>query len=340
MLGPITPAPALAPALVGESALDPTLATLLIVAVILAPTIMSILLIDARRKAARALKRQRRIERVLDQTRVELDRLRRGTSRAEAMERVAAMARAGATGQTSGREAPGLLSPDFRSEFGEDSLIWQLLDRQTTGFFVEVGAYDGVTLSVSAAFEAIGWTGLLIEAIPERFEQCKSSRPKSRVVHAALGKRGSSGTTRFHVARGEGLEVLSYHHTPPEQEREVRKRGAAMQEVEVPLMSMDALLEGHTGPIDFASIDVEGAELELLDGFDLKKWKPRLIVIEDISAGKSPALNAKLDACGYVLVAWLGFNQVRVHRGEEAILARAAVLPKGAPMFAEDAGGA
>lgn len=306
--------------------MDPTLATLLIVAVILAPTIMSILLIDARRKAARALKRQRRIERILEQTRVEIDRLRRGTSRSEAL---AAM-----------DVAPGSLSPDFRSEFGEDSLIWQLLDRQTTGFFIEVGAYDGVTLSVSAAFEAIGWTGLLIEAIPERFEMCKRSRPRSRVVHAALGKRGSGGTTRFHVARGEGLEVLSYHHTPPEQEREVLKRGAAMQEVEVPLTTMDALLDGHTGPIDFASIDVEGAELDLLDGFDLQKWRPRVIVIEDISAGKNPALDAKLDACGYMLVAWLGFNQVRVHRGEEEILARAAVLPKGAPMFAEDAGGA
>lgn len=306
--------------------MDPTLATLLIVAVILAPTIMSILLIDARRKAARALKRQRRTERVLEQTRVELDRLRRGTSRAEALAAMGA--------------APGVLSPDFRSEFGEDSLIWQLLDRQTSGYFIEVGAYDGVTLSVSAAFEAIGWTGLLIEAIPERFETCKRSRPRSRVVHAALGNRGSSGTTKFHVARGEGLEVLSYHHTPPEQKREVLKRGAAMQEVEVPLTTMDALLEGHSGPIDFASIDVEGAELDLLDGFDLQKWRPRVIVIEDISAGKNPVLDAKLDACGYVLVAWLGFNQVRVHRGEEEILARAAVLPKGAPMFAQDAGGA
>lgn len=316
------------PALLGDTNMDPTLATLLIVAVILAPTIMSILLIDARRKAARALKRQRRIERVLEQTRVELDRLRRGTSRAEALAAMGAKA------------APGSLSPDFRSEFGEDSLIWQLLDRQKTGFFIEVGAYDGMTLSVSAAFEAIGWTGLLVEAIPERFETCNRSRPGSRVVHAALGKCGSSGTTKFHVARGEGLEVLSYHHTPPEQEREVLKRGAAMQEVEVPLTTMDALLEGHTGPIDFASIDVEGAELDLLDGFDLQKWRPRLIVIEDISAGKNPVLDAKLDACGYVLVAWLGFNQVRVHRGEEEILARAAVLPKGAPMFAEDAGGA
>lgn len=314
--------------LLGETAMDPTLATLLIVVVILAPTIMSILLIDARRKAARALKRQRRLERVLEQTRVELDRLRRGTSRAEAL---------AAMGTTTDGSS---LSPDFRSEFGEDSLLWQLLDRQATGFFIEVGAYDGVTLSVSCAFEAMGWTGLLIEAIPERFETCRRSRPRSRVVHAALGKRGSTGTTKFHVARGEGLEVLSYHHTPPEQEREVLKRGAAMQEVEVPLTTMDALLEGHTGPIDFASIDVEGAELDLLDGFDLGKWRPRIIVIEDISAGRNPVLDAKLEASGYVLVAWLGFNQVRVHRSEDTILARAAVLPKGAPMFAEDASGA
>lgn len=303
------------------SALDPTLAALLIAAVILAPTIMSVLLIDARRKAARALKRQRRLARILEQTRVELDRLRRGVSRAQAL-RVA---------------PPGPLSPDFRSEFGEDSLLWQLLDSQPTGFFIEVGAFDGVHLSVSYAFEALGWTGLLIEAIPERFRACAAARPRSRVVHAALGKRGSVGTTCFNIARGEGLEVLSFHHTPPEQKREVLSRGAAIEAVEVPLTSMDALLEGHAAPIDFVSIDVEGAELDLLDGFDLKRWKPRIIVIEDISAGRNPTLDARLDNAGYTLVAWLGFNQVRVHRDEDAILARAAVLPKGSPMFAESA---
>lgn len=34
--------------------------------------------------------------------------------------------------------------------------------------------------------------------------------------------------------------------------------------------------------IDFISIDVEGHELDVLDGFDLARWRPRLILIEDL----------------------------------------------------------
>jgi len=45
------------------------------------------------------------------------------------------------------------------------------------------------------------------------------------------------------------------------------------------------LHEAKVQTLDFATIDVEGAELEVLRGFDLQKWKPRVLVMEDISGG-------------------------------------------------------
>jgi hypothetical protein len=53
--------------------------------------------------------------------------------------------------------------------------------------------------------------------------------------------------------------------------------------ISVPLLSLDTILSmAGASHIDFMSIDVEGHELEVLDGFDLQRWRPRLLLIEDL----------------------------------------------------------
>jgi hypothetical protein len=55
------------------------------------------------------------------------------------------------------------------------------------GFFVEAGANDGIKQSNTLYFEKYkGWTGLLIEPIPELANKCQKNRPNSTVEHAAL----------------------------------------------------------------------------------------------------------------------------------------------------------
>ena len=58
--------------------------------------------------------------------------------------------------------------PEARSQNAEDALLWDLLGDREHGFFVEAGAYDGYTFSVSYLFECVGWSGLLVEPIPGR----------------------------------------------------------------------------------------------------------------------------------------------------------------------------
>jgi Methyltransferase FkbM domain len=60
----------------------------------------------------------------------------------------------------------------------------------------------------------------------------------------------------------------------------VRPAGA----VEVPLTTLDRLLEenGAPTPLDFLAIDVEGHEIDVLRGFDFARWRPRLMLIEDL----------------------------------------------------------
>jgi hypothetical protein len=96
----------------------------------------------------------------------------------------------------------------LRAQFGEDRVLWNIFRGRCNGFFVEVGAYDGVHLSNTYFLEQLGWRGLLIEPILELCRRATAARPNSRVIHSACGKRGSKGTTKFTVAKN--VPVLSF----------------------------------------------------------------------------------------------------------------------------------
>src|SRR6185436_1324363 len=93
------------------------------------------------------------------------------------------------------------LPPLMPSQNGEDVLLWEFFERTRKGFYVDVGAYDGVGFSNTYFFEAIGWTGVLVEAAPELFARCVAARPYSVVVHAAAGAH--NGFATFAVVDGE-----------------------------------------------------------------------------------------------------------------------------------------
>ncbi len=222
-----------------------------------------------------------------------------------------------------GREAPA--DAVMHSQYGEDVLLWEVLGRPLRGTFIEAGAFDGRSLSVSWFFEQIGWTGLLVEAIPERCEECRRNRPRSRVEHAALSRRGTSGVTTFNVPQAQPM--LSYLGTQDAHLQRVAREGGAVRRVEVPATSLDALLEGTpqaAGRIDFAVLDLEGGEPDALDGFNLDRHSPRVLVIEDNDIGKPETPVTRIMAnTPYVEATQLVVNRVYVHRSEREVLERA-----------------
>ncbi len=228
---------------------------------------------------------------------LQLERLKRSTYRLEAIQKLA-----------DAKRTP-VYPVEFRSQFGEDAILWELLDGQLDGFFIEVGAFDGYNYSVTYALECLGWKGLLIEAIPERAEQCRARRRHSRVVHAALGAK-HGGETTFTVTEDPYGGMLSY--LDPNTAHARGMASAKRRSVTVPLTTMNELLKDHQGEIDVAVIDVEGGEVSLLAGFDLHKHKPKVMLIEDNARGADPALANYMAMMPYTQVAWLDVNRVFV----------------------------
>lgn len=181
----------------------------------------------------------------------------------------------------------------FRSQFGEDRVLWRVFRGRPWGYFVEVGAYDGITLSNTYFLEQRGWTGILIEPIQQLFERAAALRRRSHVVHAACGRRGSSGVTKFTVA--QNVPVLSFLMADEEHRERCVREGATLVEVDVPFTTVgEVLVRARNQPppsgspwrnggwgIDVVSIDTEGCELDVLDGFDLERFRPRVLVLEN-----------------------------------------------------------
>jgi FkbM family methyltransferase len=192
------------------------------------------------------------------------------------------------------------------SQHGEDLILWDFFERKLGGFYVDVGAHDGLSISNTYFFESIGWTGICIEALPEMAERCAKLRKTSTVVQAALGDESANGTVRFNIA--EDNTCLSSI------EADVLRRdlgagpGRRRTSVEVPYTNLTRVLEHVTSPIDFISIDVEGSELSVLRGLDLKGFRPAVLLIEDNSCGRDHTVRDYLATFSYRRVLTAGVN--------------------------------
>lgn len=208
--------------------------------------------------------------------------------------------------------------PEFRSQFFEDGTAWDILDHQLEGNYVEVGGFDGKTFSVTSVFDAMGWDGVLIEPILHQHAKSIRNRPNASHVHAAIGNRHAFGEVEFTEVIGGGMFSGIDVRVDP------KLKAAAMptKKVRVPTMSMDqALFSVWCEPvtIDLAVIDVEGNEADLLDGFSLDVWRPRLVIIEDNSFGKDKTLDPFFEK-DYHLIGYLACNRLYGRRDDEIIM--------------------
>jgi len=53
------------------------------------------------------------------------------------------------------------------------------------GYFIDIGAYDGITISNTYALEKIGWKGICVEPVPEIYERLIKNRT-CECINAAI----------------------------------------------------------------------------------------------------------------------------------------------------------
>jgi FkbM family methyltransferase len=161
----------------------------------------------------------------------------------------------------------GLLSESIRKHFPDDY----------RGYAIDVGASDGVSVNTTWLLEKqYRWTVLSVEANPQYRPYLDHER--AFVETCACGKEPQD-EAKFHVHLNNpeafsALRVANDKTTKP-------KADATWQTIIVPVRTVDQLLAKWEFPrLDVLCVDTEGTEVDVMNGCDIARWKPKVVVVE------------------------------------------------------------
>ena len=205
--------------------------------------------------------------------------------------------------------ADELVGGDYQSQCGQDKwLVERGFPGLKDGFFVDIGAHDGITFSNTYFLESrMGWSGIAIEPMPEVYERLRKNR-RCTTVNACVS--ATAGHLRFRQISGYS-EMLSglvdqYDARHLDRiEREVLAHGGSWADIDVVSVKLtDLLRENEVETVHYLNIDVEGAELDILRSIDFSVTNILICGIENnYSDYRIPAY---MKSVGYKLIAVVG----------------------------------
>lgn len=155
----------------------------------------------------------------------------------------------------------------------EDVILWRALGHVEQGRYIDVGAQSPDEHSVSRLFYEKGWRGVHVEPTQHYSDLLRERRSEELVMQAAVSN--TRGELRFFDITDTGLsttdEAIATSH---------REAGFDVHEVRVPAVTLDDVIEAAgADEVHWLKIDVEGAELQVVEGWkgDCRPW---LLVIE------------------------------------------------------------
>jgi FkbM family methyltransferase len=198
----------------------------------------------------------------------------------------------------------------YHGEYGEDKWVDEnIFKGKTDGVFFECGALDGLLHSNTLVFERRGWTGLCVEAHPDRFAELKKNRSCS-LEHAALWdvekeiefEAVSGGLTGWSGAKDtmepQHAERMAKNIKPSDR-KTVKVKGRPLE---------DVLRQHNLNRVDLLSLDIEGAEERVLSVFPFAEFDVDVLVVENNFGNQN--LDAILTQAGYLMIQKLGVSFV------------------------------
>jgi len=161
-----------------------------------------------------------------------------------------------------------------------DKIYSKYFGKDTNRVFVEVGAFDGESVSNTSCLADAGWKGFYIEPVKEHFEQCvkrHSTNKSIRVSNYAIGTEVGylpvycsgivSTMDRDQAKMVSSMPIFGYPEFKESECMQIRL-DTYMQIAEIP-KNFDLLV-----------VDVEGREEDVFKSFNLDSWKPKMMIVE------------------------------------------------------------
>jgi FkbM family methyltransferase len=174
------------------------------------------------------------------------------------------------------------MSAHNANEEHEKSQIRQFFHYRQNGLCVEVGANEPLSVCSQSLHleEKLNWQCVLIEPNPSLAEKALKLRPKAKVCAVACTCPANIGTMILNVPLDENNQQVTGHASLEINADEHNYQHHSTIEVKADTLTNLLQAQGIL-KIDFLSIDVEGAEMDVLLGLDFGVYQPQLILLED-----------------------------------------------------------
>ncbi|GHU02526.1 hypothetical protein FACS1894147_04590 [Spirochaetia bacterium] len=173
----------------------------------------------------------------------------------------------------------------FTSQWFQDLIAFLYLKKNGIGFYIDIGANDGITFSNTYVFEQLGWKGICIEPQPDIFLELQKNR-KCSLYNVAIADR-SSEFINFVKVNGPNMLSGLDDQMSEDHKKRIINEGGSIEYIKVKTLSFDDMMKDHPEQtfMDFLSIDTEGGELSILKAIDFVKYRFGLISIENNEPG-------------------------------------------------------
>lgn len=150
---------------------------------------------------------------------------------------------------------------------------------KTLGLFVEIGAFDGESVSNTSCLADAGWKGFYVEPVTQHYRQC-----------VARHKNNNVRVDNLAIGTDEGLQTIYCSGIVSTMDEVQSKMVSSMGLFGYPQYTtqechqirLDKYLENRhiAYNFDLLVVDVEGREEDVFYSFELEKWQPKMMIIE------------------------------------------------------------
>lgn len=189
----------------------------------------------------------------------------------------------------------------------EDLTLWRALQLFAPGYYIDVGANHPSEDSVTRAFYERGWRGINVEPVAAYHQALVTERSEDINLCMAVGAREEILT--LHEIANTGLSTLD--STIAKQNRDA---GMQVTTRQAPVRRLADICEEHLQEdraLHFLKIDVEGFEMQVLEGMDFERWRPWIVLLES-PFDRTPEWEQLLFDAGYLFVKFDAINRFYV----------------------------
>ncbi len=179
------------------------------------------------------------------------------------------------------------------------------------GFFIEVGAFDCWTWSNTSMLVDAGWGGIYFEPVERWYNDCMeryARHPKVTVIRKAISNYvgvadihlGGSLSTIHEGSRAIYLDMPDMRVTGLG-DNKTAVTEVSMLDVELNALAINGVIQRDI-EIDVVVIDVEGSEIDVLQGFSIDRWMPKMFIIETHELNENERLSAKAEIIDNIII--------------------------------------